>query len=124
MIEVELRLPTKHQYAYVGVKIQGETSQDVQQELANMQGGLIDSIAGVYNQAMDAVQPSTSRASVAKATKVNVAPGENAVVVTTDTTTAEELIKSELGGTVVSVTEAIKPWERKKPANAAALEDF
>lgn len=118
MIEVELRLPTKHQYAYVNVKIQGETAEAVSLDLLEMQAGLIEKITSVYNDAINAVQPSTSRASVAKTqAKVDA-------VVDTPKPTANELIKSELGGVVIEEIAAKKPWERAKPATAAAIEDF
>jgi hypothetical protein len=120
VIEVELRLPTKHQYAYVGVKIQGETEAAVSADLDMVRLVLVAKITEVYNGAMDAVQPSTSRAAVKKAqAKVDAVS-----VDATPEPSAEQLIKGELGGTVITVTDNPKPWERKKPANAAALEDF
>lgn len=115
----ELRLPAKQQFAYINITVTGETIEEFNENLADLSQSTFDDLKRIHDQACDTVNPSTSRANVAKAKAASVT-----ILDSQDKATASELIKSELGGKVVSETETKKPWDRPKPATAAVLEDF
>lgn len=110
--EAELRLPARQQYAYINITVKGETIEEFNKNLGEINADMAAALKAAHDQATAIVMakpnlpPSVSGMSLAE-----ILPPPNAVH---DTRSAEELITQELDGKVVDVEE--KPWERPAPA--------
>jgi hypothetical protein len=111
--EVEFRLPTQA-YAYINVSIKAENAGELESQLQDLQNVMMDRVSQTYNKCVE----------ILNGKPVSSEPVKAKPVVDTPEPTANELIKSELGGTVISVTDTPKPWERAKPATASSIADF
>ena len=113
--EAELRLPAKQQYAYINIKISGDTVEEMQESIHSI-SEMVTDLTAVHSAMYDKVMGKAH---------VEVKP-QPAVF---DNRTPTQLITQELGGTVVPdgkrsaaqqserTTSSEKPWERVKPKN-------
>lgn len=101
--ETELRLPGSKPYEYVNITVKGDTIAEFDADLDSVSDELVEKLRGIHRMAADIM--------LARKASTPVANPQRTTVVS-----ATDLITTELGGTVISETENVKPWERAKPA--------
>lgn len=91
-------------FEYVHLTIEGATIAEFDSELQNLSSALYEELAQKHRNGNKIISNEDSRA--------------RAIPNPQSTVTAQQLIQSELGGTVISetVNPDQKPWERAKPA--------